>query len=522
MKPKWLWIIRGALLVVPVAMLVMVLSCSGDEGASARIIEVVADVDAHARPRDDWIAAMVDMLVYGGGQVRTGADSAAQLELREGTVRLSAYTMFTMEEATTKGGVWLTKLFLDRGRLWINLDLDQPHEFTVETGIALATVRDTRFSVSVVGDTALVSVAEGEVDLIAQGQTVTVRAGEQATAEKGQPPSPPVPMDDTERALWATEGGMPNMAPPTATPTSTPTIALIETPTEAVMATSTPRPTATPTATATATSTPTPTSTATPTSTSTPTRTPTPIPADTSPGDIHIVTDGTWKFSRAPSAGWQQQDYDDSGWAAVDSMPCQEFPGAQPACLWDYPYRYVRDDTLYFRKIFTVVQVPPRARIVTLVDDDVDIYLNGALVLHDGEDTGTSGISWWEVDVTDLIQPGENMLAFKGVDTGEGTAYVQAALGLCFETEDEYPPIVEIMNHWEGWYDGDIYIEAVDAPCDSGVVEVAYRVDGGSWQVIKPHERFRLPPGEHDVEARATDGAGRQGFDSWHFRIGQP
>jgi len=133
MKPKWLWIIRGALLVVPVAMLVMVLSCSGDEGASAKIVEVVADVDAHARPRDDWIAAMVDMLVYGGGQVRTGADSAAQLELREGTVRLSAYTLFTMEEATTQGGVWLTKLFLDRGRLWINLDLDRPHEFTVET-----------------------------------------------------------------------------------------------------------------------------------------------------------------------------------------------------------------------------------------------------------------------------------------------------------------------------------------------------------------------------------------------------
>jgi len=35
-------------------------------------------------------------------------------------------------------------------------------------------------------------------------------------------------------------------------------------------------------------------------------------------------------------------------------------------------------------------------------------------------------------------------------------------------------------------------------------------------------EHFRLPAGEHNIEARATDGAGRQSYDSWHFRIGQP
>ena len=246
MRKKWLWVIGGALLagtllvvvVVAVAILAVVLSRGGDEGTPARIIEVVADVDAHARPKDEWLAAVVDMLVYGGGQVRTGADSSAQLELREGTVRLSAYTLFTMEEATTQGGMWLTKLFLDRGRLWVNLDPDQPHEFTVDTGIALATVRDTRFSVSVVGDTALVSVAEGEVEFTAQGQTVTVKAGEQATAERGQPPSPPVPMDEAERALWAAEGGEPDMAPPTPTPTSTPTATSTSTPTPTI----TPRP----------------------------------------------------------------------------------------------------------------------------------------------------------------------------------------------------------------------------------------------------------------------------------------
>jgi peptidoglycan hydrolase-like protein with peptidoglycan-binding domain len=60
----------------------------------------------------------------------------------------------------------------------------------------------------------LVSVAEGEATLTAQEQTVTVKAGEQATVEVDRPPSLPEPMSDQERALWATEGEMPELAPP--------------------------------------------------------------------------------------------------------------------------------------------------------------------------------------------------------------------------------------------------------------------------------------------------------------------
>lgn len=251
MNKKWLWIIGGVLLagaclvvmvVGGVALGALMLSRGGEEGSPARVVEVISDVQAHARSEDEWAKAMVDMLVYGGGQVRTGAGSSAQLELREGTVRLSAHTLFTMEEITAQDGIWLTELFLDRGRLWINLDTDQPHEFTVDTGIGLAAVRDTLFSVGVVGDTALVSVADGEVELTAQGQVVTVRAGEQSTAKRGRPPSPPVPMDEAERALWATEGGRPDMAPPTPTPMPTPTPTATTTPTPTPIPTATPLP----------------------------------------------------------------------------------------------------------------------------------------------------------------------------------------------------------------------------------------------------------------------------------------
>jgi len=66
-------------------------------------------------------------------------------------------------------------------------------------------------------------VVEGEAMLTAKEQSVTVAAGQQATVEPGQPPGQPEPMSDEERALWATEGEMPELAPPAPTPTLTPT-----------------------------------------------------------------------------------------------------------------------------------------------------------------------------------------------------------------------------------------------------------------------------------------------------------
>jgi hypothetical protein len=134
--------------------------------------------------------------------------------LLEGAVRLSAESLFTVQASVTRQGRLLTALSLQEGRLWAHLTSDQPHEFTVETGSAVAAVRDTRFSVRVADGETLLSVAEGEVELTAQEQSVTVKAGEQATVEPDQPPSPPEPLSTKERRMWATEGEMPELAPP--------------------------------------------------------------------------------------------------------------------------------------------------------------------------------------------------------------------------------------------------------------------------------------------------------------------
>lgn len=263
---KRFWIAGGLVLVVGIVAALILLPPGGQEN-TARVIEAVNTVDAHSRSKDDWQPAAVDMLIYGGGQVRTGAVSWARLELLEGAVRLSADSVFTVKDSATRQGVLVTTLSLQQGRLWVHLTTDESHEFAVETGNAVAAVRDTRLSAWVLGNVTLVSVAEGEVTLTAQGQSVTVRAGEQATVEDAQPPSLPGPMSDDERTLWSTEGEMPRLAPPTPTPMPT-------APTEMSAFTPTPVPSSTPT--------PSPTLKPIPTLTIAPLSTPSPTPAETS------------------------------------------------------------------------------------------------------------------------------------------------------------------------------------------------------------------------------------------------
>ena len=218
---KYWWIV-GIMLLVGIGVAYFFLSDS-TELNNATIVEVNKIVDAHAQPDDEWETAVPDMLIFGGGRVRTGDNSWAEVSLPEGTVNLSANTIFTVKESETRDGIFSTRLTLGAGRLWINLDTDQTHEFFIETGSAIAAVRDTRFTVRIENGQTLVSVAEGKATLTSETESVVVAAGEQAVAEPGNPPSPAVPMTENERTLWATEGEMPELAPPTPTPTPTAT-----------------------------------------------------------------------------------------------------------------------------------------------------------------------------------------------------------------------------------------------------------------------------------------------------------
>jgi hypothetical protein len=310
---RMFWVIGGLVLMVGVVVVLVLSSCGGQENM-ATVVEAVNKVDAHSRPRGDWQPATVGMTVYSGGQVRTGEVSWVCLELLEGAVRLSADSVFTLKESVTRRGKLVTTLLLQEGRLWVHLTTDQLHDFTIETGNAVAAVRDTRFSIKVTGDVTLVSVAEGEVTLTAQGRMVTISAGEQATVENSQPPSLPEPISDEERALWATQGNMPELAPPAPTSTLTETPTFTSSPTHTLTPSPTPTSTETsmptPTCTCTPTLSPMPTSTSTntPTPTATPTREPTPTPTNT-PVKISMKCDVNsyiWGPTRDPASGYPE------------------------------------------------------------------------------------------------------------------------------------------------------------------------------------------------------------------------
>jgi hypothetical protein len=223
MKGRGVWSIAGLALVAAAAGAVLWLAAPGGQAQPARILEVVNRVEACVHAGDAWTSALAGMAVYGGGQVRTGPASSARLELSEGVVRLSPESVFTVKENTMRRGRRAAALFLEEGRLWAHLAGDPPHEFRVETASAVAAVRDTHFSVRVAADQGtLVSVAAGEVEVTAQGRSVRVGAGEQASVEPGRPPDAPQPMSDAERALWASEGERPELAPPTPEPGATP------------------------------------------------------------------------------------------------------------------------------------------------------------------------------------------------------------------------------------------------------------------------------------------------------------
>ncbi|MCD6553055.1 MAG: FecR domain-containing protein [Anaerolineae bacterium] len=258
----------------------------------ATITEVINQVEAHSRPGDAWRAAAVNMLLYNGGQVRTFADSSARITLEDGAVRVAANSVFTVQQYQKQGDNRLARFLLEVGRVWVHLDepVIEPSVFEIETATGVAAVRDTRYSVQIDPDgTMLVSVDQGKAVVRAQGAEVIVRAGQQVTVLKGQPPGPVSPMSVEEQTLWLRYAVGPKLLVSTPTPTPVPTPVPTETDTPTPLPTDTPLPTETPeltnTPTATPTSTETPTSTPTATATSPPTATPTltPTPGPTFP-----------------------------------------------------------------------------------------------------------------------------------------------------------------------------------------------------------------------------------------------
>lgn len=169
-------------------------------GPQARVVDVINQVEAHPTAEADWAPAVVDAVIYLGGEVHAHEASTARLRIEETLVRVAPNTIFSFRKPSTD----TLQIDLQNGQIWLNVEGLQPgQQFEVRTPAAVASVRGTRFSVRIdpAGITH-VSVMQGAVDLTGAGTTVTVPEGHQSSVKPGEAPLAPAPFGLLETLRW--------------------------------------------------------------------------------------------------------------------------------------------------------------------------------------------------------------------------------------------------------------------------------------------------------------------------------
>ena len=161
-KDHWIQII--ALLAAGV---ILLSACGGSQPAqtdtpapglplTAVLSELAGTVQAKAPAAADYQAAQQGMLLEPQGQVRTGTDGRARLDLSTGTIiRISPSSIFTLTSNEQADGSLLTRIKMEAGKIWIIL---KGGSAEVETPSGQASVRGSYMSVEVDPDTLEVTI----------------------------------------------------------------------------------------------------------------------------------------------------------------------------------------------------------------------------------------------------------------------------------------------------------------------------------------------------------------------------
>lgn len=146
-----------------------------------------------------------------------------------------------------------------------------------------------------------------------------------------------------------------------------------------------------------------------------------PILAHTAP--FIVETDATWQVSANPASGWNTNpSHADPSFAPASISGGLVFDGDHINQIWNHPDIFQGATTIYIRK---VVNLPAGStlfgKVDIAVDDDVDMYVNGHLVI-----TERSGVvtNYLNHDVSQYLVPGDNLFAFTAIDAGGAHAFV--------------------------------------------------------------------------------------------------
>lgn len=164
-----------------------ILGAAGVWGAESALVETAGVVEFRASGGTNWMTATNGMPLAVGDRVRTGADSRAAVQFSDRSVlRLNERT--TLEIQPPKQ-TEQRRFRLLQGLLFF-FNREKPASVEFETPVVSGAIRGTEFILGAgeaTGETEL-ALLEGEVELAAAGERITLQAGEQARVQPGQPP----------------------------------------------------------------------------------------------------------------------------------------------------------------------------------------------------------------------------------------------------------------------------------------------------------------------------------------------
>ncbi len=133
-----------------------------DHSEFYRMDLVVGDVKISQPGSDYWEDADADMLLQPNTQVKTGKDSYCDIILPKdaGLFRLIDNSVIQL----VKTGAQIKKVRLNKGKIFVNIKPKKEYtSFEVETRVAVASVRGTRFLIQTDGDKVKTQVTRGKV-----------------------------------------------------------------------------------------------------------------------------------------------------------------------------------------------------------------------------------------------------------------------------------------------------------------------------------------------------------------------
>ena len=159
----------------------------------------------HAGPKPAWSRVKVGDVLRKDDTVETGRGGAVELAAGESyQVTLDEQARFAVREITAE----LSRFGLANGLLNANVRDDPRRVVEIESAAGgLARTRGAELSVAGTDTGVAVGVRRGEAELTSQGRSVVIRAGQEALAMKGEPPSEalPIPSSLLLKVAWPSE-----------------------------------------------------------------------------------------------------------------------------------------------------------------------------------------------------------------------------------------------------------------------------------------------------------------------------